>query len=91
MGVVAVALWGFALHRRAGRPLMRALTAVCVLMAVQGTVGLIQYHNTLPAEVVWVHASLPALLWTTLVWSWVAAGPVAAVAADPAPARVTAA
>jgi len=91
MGIVAVALWGFALYRRAGAQVMRALTAVCLLMAVQGIVGLVQYHNALPAEVVWVHASLPAVLWTVLVWSWVAAGSLAAVAAGPAPARVTAA
>jgi heme a synthase len=92
MGVVAVALWGFALHRRAGGALMRALTAVCMLIAVQGILGLVQYHNALPAEVVWLHASLPAVLWTVLVWSWVAAGSLA-VAPEPeaAPARVTAA
>jgi hypothetical protein len=65
---------------------MRALTAVCLLLAVQGIVGLIQYHNALPAEVVWVHASLPAVLWTVLVWSWVAAGSLA-----PAPAERSAA
>lgn len=91
MGVVAVALWGFALYRRAGRQVIGALTAVCLLMAAQGTVGLVQYHNALPAEVVWVHASLPAVLWTVLVWSWVAAGSLAAMATGPAPARVTAA
>jgi heme a synthase len=90
MGIVAVALWGLALYRRAGRPLMRALTVVCLLMAAQGIVGLVQYHNALPAEVVWVHASLPAVLWSVLVWTWVAAGSLAAVAPGPAPARVAA-
>ena len=89
MGIVAVALWGFALHRRSSAPLMRALTAVCVLMAAQGAIGLVQYHNALPAEVVWVHASLPAVLWTVLVWSWVAAGSLATAPADVASARVT--
>ena len=89
MGIVAVLLWGVARYRRAGRALMGALTAVCLLMAVQGTVGLIQYHNALPAEIVWVHASLPAVLWTVLVWSWVAAGSPAAVPAEHgAPATV---
>jgi heme a synthase len=91
MGIVAVALWAFALHRRSSAPLMRALTAVCILMAVQGVIGLVQYHNALPAEVVWVHASLPAVLWTVLVWSWVAAGSLATAPVDAAPARVTAA
>ena len=75
---------------------MLALTAVCMLMAVQGTLGLVQYHNALPAEVVWLHASVPAVLWTVLVWSWVAAGSLTAVETPrpepaPTPARVTAA
>jgi cytochrome c oxidase assembly protein subunit 15 len=87
MGIVAVLLWGLAIQRRAGAALIRALTAVCVLIAIQGIVGLIQYHNALPAEVVWVHASLPAVLWTTLVWSWVAAG---SPAVAPAERRATA-
>lgn len=66
---------------------MGALTVVCLLMAAQGILGLVQYHNALPAEVVWVHASLPAVLWTALVWSWLAAG---SLVAAPAPARVVA-
>jgi heme a synthase len=87
LGILAILLWGVARHRKAGPTLMRALTAVCLLLAVQGIVGLIQYHNALPAEIVWVHASLPAVLWTVLVWSWAAAGSLA-VSAEPAPARV---
>jgi cytochrome c oxidase assembly protein subunit 15 len=89
MGIVAVLLWGVARHRGAGPAVMRSLTAVCLLLAAQGVVGLIQYHNALPAEVVWVHASLPAVLWTILVWSWAAAGSLATTA-DRAPARVAA-
>jgi cytochrome c oxidase assembly protein subunit 15 len=86
MGLAAVALWFYARHRGAGGPLMRALTTVCVLIAAQGTLGLIQYHTALPAEIVWVHASLAAVLWLALIFSWLAAGrpvrdPVAAPAA----------
>jgi hypothetical protein len=33
--------------------------------------------------VVWIHASLPAVLWVALVWSWLAAAPAAAE--QPAP------
>jgi len=82
-----VLVWAVALRRRAGRPLMLALTAVCLLIAAQGIVGLVQYHNALPAAVVWLHASLPALLWVVLVWSWLAAGLPArsAVLVRPAP------
>ncbi len=89
MGILALLLWGVAIQRKAGPALVRALTAVCLLLAVQGIVGLIQYHNALPAEVVWVHASLPAVLWTVLVWSWVAAGSLAVAPAERgAPATV---
>jgi hypothetical protein len=55
---------------------MWPLSVVCVLIGAQGVVGLVQYHNALPAELVWIHASLPALLWACLIWSWQAAGPV---------------
>jgi cytochrome c oxidase assembly protein subunit 15 len=90
LGVAAVLLWLFALRRRAGAALMRALTTVCLLIATQGAVGLIQYHNALPAEVVWVHAALPAVLWVVLVWSWMAANRLEAVAAATAPAAAAA-
>jgi heme a synthase len=78
MGVAALALWAFARVRRVGRGLMVPLTVVCLLLGAQGVVGLVQYHNALPAELVWIHASLPAVLWACLVWSWQAAGPLAA-------------
>ena len=50
LGVAALGLWAFARIRRAGPALMRALTVVCLLVAAQGIVGLIQYHNALPAS-----------------------------------------
>jgi heme a synthase len=70
MGVAALAVWALALGRGVRGTLMRSLTAVCLLLAAQGVVGLVQYHNALPAELVWIHASLPAVLWVALVWSW---------------------
>jgi cytochrome c oxidase assembly protein subunit 15 len=78
LGIAAILLWGFARARGVRGTLMLTLTGVCLLVGLQGVVGLIQYYNALPAEVVWVHASLPAVLWVLLVWSWAAAGPVAA-------------
>jgi cytochrome c oxidase assembly protein subunit 15 len=74
MGIAAVALWLFARIRGATPALMRALTAVAVLLAAQGILGLIQYHNALPAEIVWAHVSLAAILWLALVFSVLAAG-----------------
>jgi hypothetical protein len=48
----------------------------------------VQYHNALPATVVWVHASLGAVLWLSLVWCWLGAGvPAVARAAAAQPAR----
>jgi heme a synthase len=89
LGGASILVWVLAHLRGAPRPLIRTLTAVCVLMAMQGTVGLIQYHNALPAEVVWVHASLPALMWVLFVWSWTAAGRLEP-AAGREPARISA-
>jgi len=90
MGILAVAVWGYAVRRRAGARLIRPLTVVCLLMAVQGILGLVQYHNALPAEIVWVHASLPAVLWAALIWCWAAAGPLVAGQVAPPRARVAA-
>ena len=74
MGVAAVGLWFYARRSGWSADLRRALTAVCLLMAAQGALGLIQYHSALPAGVVWAHVSLAAVLWLALVFSWLAAG-----------------
>jgi cytochrome c oxidase assembly protein subunit 15 len=75
LGFLAVGFWLYARRRgRASATLMRALTAACVLLAVQGVVGLVQYHNALPSGLVWVHVSLAAVLWLALVFAALAAG-----------------
>lgn len=73
-GFAAVALFLLSARLGASRELRRALGTTCVLIAAQGILGLWQYHSALPAEVVWAHASLAAVLWLALVWSWLAAG-----------------
>jgi cytochrome c oxidase assembly protein subunit 15 len=93
MGVASLIAWGLAYWRGARGTLLRGLSTVCVLLAAQGIIGLIQYYNALPAEVVWMHASLPAVMWVALVWSWLAAAPAPArqtspPAAAPEPALV---
>jgi cytochrome c oxidase assembly protein subunit 15 len=94
LGFAALAVWGFAFWRGVRGMLLRALSVVCVLLGIQGVIGLVQYYNELPAELVWIHASLPAVLWAGLVWSWVAATPVPVsqpaepAAAEPSPAAV---
>lgn len=74
-GVLAVALWLWARRRRAGRELQRPLTAICVLIAVAGLIGNLQYHQLdYPAALVWSHVTVATLLWNSLVWAFLAAG-----------------
>ena len=74
MALFAIAMWVYARRRGATPGLRMSLTAVCVLIAVQGALGLTQYHLALPAEIVWAHASLAAVLWVAFVAAWLAAG-----------------
>jgi len=88
MGFAAMVVWGLAFWRGVRGTLLWSLSAVCLLLGAQGIVGLVQYYNALPAEVVWIHTSLPAVMWVALVWSWLAAAAVPAPSASaPAPRR----
>jgi cytochrome c oxidase assembly protein subunit 15 len=88
MGVAAVLVW-LLLRRRDADPLVRrAITALLALLALQGAVGGVQYALELPAEIVWVHVTLAALTWVSLLWSTAAAGRLAvSPAAVAAPGR----
>jgi cytochrome c oxidase assembly protein subunit 15 len=72
--LVAVAVWLLARRRAAGPEIRRPLTAMCVLLALQGVVGLDQYETHLPTELVWVHVGLACLTWLSTVWAACAAG-----------------
>jgi cytochrome c oxidase assembly protein subunit 15 len=77
LGVALVAVWVL-LRRRGAHPQVRqAITVACVLVAVQGAVGGIQYQLELPAELVWIHVALAASLWLALLWAVAAAGSLA--------------
>jgi cytochrome c oxidase assembly protein subunit 15 len=91
LGLCAVGVWFLLRARRGDEQTRSAMTAVCVLVACQGLVGSAQYALHLPAEIVWFHVMLAALIWLSLLWAIAAAGrlsprrqPVSAVAA---PAR----
>jgi cytochrome c oxidase assembly protein subunit 15 len=74
-GIVAVLLWFWARFRGAGRELQRPLTMVCVVVAVAGLIGNLQYHQLdYPAALVWAHVSVATILWGSLCWALVAAG-----------------
>ena len=76
-GLLAVAIWWLARRWRADRQVQRALTALCILLALQGAVGLDQYKTHLPTELVWVHVGLASLSWLAALWAACAAGALA--------------
>jgi cytochrome c oxidase assembly protein subunit 15 len=70
----AVFVWWLA-RRRGADPLVRRCTTVlCVLLALQGAVGLDQYETHLPTELVWVHVGLACGCWLAALWTAYAAG-----------------
>jgi len=75
--LAAVALWFLARRREAPPEVQRPLTILCVLLALQGAVGLDQYETHLPTELVWVHVGLACCAWISVLWAALAAGPLA--------------
>jgi cytochrome c oxidase assembly protein subunit 15 len=80
--LAAVGLWWLARRRGADQGVQRPLTLLCVLLALQGVVGLDQYETHLPTELVWVHVALACGAWLLVLWAACAAGRLA-----PRPAR----
>ena len=92
LGLAAVVVWWLLRRRNADPQVRLALTVTCLLIAVQGLVGGIQYALELPAEIVWLHVVLAASTWICLLWATAAAGRIApATAAAPEPAKAMAA
>ena len=73
-GVLAIACWWVARRRGADAALVHRLARVCLLMAAQGVLGLVQYQLEVPAEMVWVHVALATLLWVGIVLAAVQVG-----------------
>jgi heme a synthase len=73
-GLAALAVWWLARRHEADPRLRRWSTITCVLIALQGLVGLDQYETHLPTELVWVHVSLASLTWLAVLWTVCAAG-----------------
>lgn len=79
--LAAVAAWWLARRRDSTPVLRRSLTWLCVLLALQGAVGLDQYETHLPAGLVWVHVALASLTWLATLWAACAAGRLTAPSA----------
>lgn len=75
--LLAVFVWWLARRREAAAAVQRPLTALCVLLALQGAVGLDQYETHLPTELVWVHVALASGAWLGVLWAACAAGALA--------------
>jgi len=73
-GIAAVVVWVLAERRQADAEVRRALTWLCILIAAQGVVGVVQYEAHLPTELVWVHVVAAALCWLCVLWAIAAAG-----------------
>jgi cytochrome c oxidase assembly protein subunit 15 len=67
LGVLAVATGWLARRRGADRELQVRLTRICLLLALQGVVGIVQFQLSLPAEIVWLHVALATLTWVGIV------------------------
>jgi heme a synthase len=75
--LAAVGLWWLARRRGVDASVQRPLTILCVLLALQGVVGLDQYETHLPTELVWVHVALACGAWLAVLWAGCAAGRLA--------------
>ncbi len=85
--LAAVALWWMARRRRVAESVQRPLRILCVLLALQGAVGLDQYETHLPTELVWVHVALACASWLSVLWAAFAAAPLASKRSENAPER----
>ena len=84
LGLLAIAAWWVARRRGADAALVHRLLRVCLLMALQGALGLVQYQLEVPAEMVWVHVALATLLWVGIVLAAVQVGsPLRAASSEP--------
>jgi cytochrome c oxidase assembly protein subunit 15 len=89
--LASVALWWFARRRQAPALVRSSLTVLCVLLALQGVVGLDQYETHLPTELVWVHVGLACGAWLAALWAACAAGALAPRRVRSGPDRVASA
>jgi len=91
-GLASVAVWWFARRRWQAPPaVQRSLTVLCVLLAMQGVVGLDQYKTHLPTQLVWVHVGLACGAWLAAIWAACAAGALVPRGSAIAPERAASA
>jgi cytochrome c oxidase assembly protein subunit 15 len=74
LGILSIVVWFVARRRGAVASLQSRLTRICLLLAAQGVLGIVQYRLHLPSELVWLHVALATLLWAGIVLAAVQVG-----------------
>lgn len=74
LGILAIAVWFLLWRRKASRELQLNATLFVGLVGIQGLIGSIQWHNELPAELVWLHVVFGSLCWISALWFCFVAG-----------------
>jgi cytochrome c oxidase assembly protein subunit 15 len=74
LGILAVAVWFMLWRKQASRELRLNSTVFVVLVGIQGLIGSIQWHEHLPAELVWLHVVFATLCWISALWFCFTAG-----------------
>jgi cytochrome c oxidase assembly protein subunit 15 len=74
LGVIALGAWVVMRILDVGRELLWPMTALVVLLGIQGLIGHLQWDNRLPAGLVFVHVALASLTWLAILWTACAAG-----------------
>jgi cytochrome c oxidase assembly protein subunit 15 len=85
LGLASIGVWFVVRARKMSSATQNAVTAVCVLLACQGFVGIAQYSMHLPAEIVWFHVVLSALTWIALLGATASAGRLGPPVVPPGP------
>lgn len=73
-GLSVLAVLAILLRPGGDRRAVKPLLVVVGIIGLQGVVGLLQYNNALPAELVWVHVALATANWLAMLWAVGAAG-----------------
>jgi cytochrome c oxidase assembly protein subunit 15 len=73
-GLAAIAAWLLKRRELGTLEPTEPLTVLAVLIAGQGLLGSVQYELKLPAEMVWLHASLATVTWVVALWAWADTG-----------------
>jgi cytochrome c oxidase assembly protein subunit 15 len=73
-GIAAIVVWVLLERRQANAQARRAVSWLCVLIALQGVIGAVQYETHLPSELVWVHVVVASVTWLCVLWAIAAIG-----------------